>query len=405
MSVFTHLSLSPINTQLTLLAAALCSTKAYNSAYAKGEQMINETMYARGAESSIIREIFSYGLERKAQIGAENVFDFSLGNPSVPAPAAVAESIKKALELPSDQLHGYTPAPGLPQCRAAVAESLNRRFGTSYEGKDVFMTVGAAASLTCTLNAVTNPGDEVVVIAPYFPEYRVWIEKAGCTCVEALADEDTFQLSVDNVLRAISEKTAAVIIDSPNNPTGAVYTRDTLTRLANVLREANARRDPENPIMLISDEPYREIVYGAEVPWVPSIYENTVVCYSYSKSLSLPGERVGWILVPNTNPQAARLIDEPSDIEAYARNRTALTDALADYGYTYVEPDGAFYLWVKALEPDANAFCERAKKYELLAVPSDSFGMPGWFRLGYCVSYETIINSLPAWKQLADEYR
>ena len=258
MSVFTHLSLSPIN-----IAAALCSAKAYNSAYAKGEQMINETMYTRGAESSIIREIFSYGLERKAQIGAENVFDFSLGNPSVPAPAAVAESIKKALELPSDQLHGYTPAPGLPQCRAAVAESLNRRFGTSYEGKDVFMTVGAAASLTCTLNAVTNPGDEVIVIAPYFPEYRVWIEKAGCTCVEALADEDTFQLSVDNVLKAISDKTAAVIIDSPNNPTGAVYTCDTLTRLANVLREANAQRDPENPIMLISDEPYREIVYGA----------------------------------------------------------------------------------------------------------------------------------------------
>ena len=264
MSVFTHLSLSPIN-----IAAALCSAKAYNSAYAKGEQMINETMYARGAESSIIREIFSYGLERKAQIGAENVFDFSLGNPSVPAPAAVAESIKKALELPSDQLHGYTPAPGLPQCRAAVADSLNRRFGTSYEGKDVFMTVGAAASLTCTLNAITNPGDEVIVIAPYFPEYRVWIEKAGCTCVEALADEDTFQLSVDNVLKAITDKTAAVIIDSPNNPTGAVYTRDTLTRLANVLREVNAKRDSENPITLISDEPYREIVYGAGVPWVP----------------------------------------------------------------------------------------------------------------------------------------
>ena len=294
------------------------------------------------------------------------------------------------------------------------------------------MTVGAAASLTCTLNAVTNPGDEVIVIAPYFPEYRVWIEKAGCTCVEAPADEDTFQLSVDNVLKAITDKTAAVIIDSPNNPTGAVYTCDTLTRLANVLREANAQRDSENPIMLISDEPYREIVYGAEVPWVPSIYEHTIVCYSYSKSLSLPGERVGWILVPNTNPQTARLmpavagaartlgfvcapalfqrviidcIDEPSDVGAYARNRTALTDALTDYGYTYVEPDGAFYLWVKALEPDANAFCERAKKYELLAVPSDSFGMPGWFRLGYCVSYETIVNSLPAWKQLADEYR
>ena len=393
--------------------------------------MINETMYARGAESSIIREIFSYGLERKAQIGAENVFDFSLGNPSVPAPASVRESIEKSLELPSEQLHGYTPAPGLPECRAAVATSLNRRFGTDYAGKDVFMTVGAAASLACTLHAVTNPGDEVIVIAPYFPEYRVWIEKAGCTCVEAEAKEETFQVSVGNVQKAITDKTAAIIIDSPNNPTGAVYTENTLTRLANILREENKKRDPENPIVLISDEPYREIVYGTEVPWVPSIYENTVVCYSYSKSLSLPGERVGWILVPNTNPQAARLmpavagaartlgfvcapalfqrvvmdcIDEPSDVEAYARNRTRLTNALSDYGYTYVEPDGAFYLWVKALEHDAEAFCERAKKYELLAVPSNSFGVEGWFRLGYCVSYETIENSLPAWKALADEY-
>ena len=234
------------------------------------------------------------------------------------------------------------------------------------------------------------------------------------------------------MLKAITDKTAAIIIDSPNNPTGAVYTRNTLERLANILREENKKRDPENPIMLISDEPYREIVYGAEVPWVPSIYENTIVCYSYSKSLSLPGERVGWILVPNTNPQAERImpaiagaartlgfvcapaifqrvvidcIDEPSNVEAYARNREALTCALADYGYTYVEPDGAFYLWVKALEPDAEAFCERAKKYEILAVPSNSFGVKGWFRLGYCVSYETIVNSLPGWKKLAEEYR
>ena len=394
--------------------------------------MINETMYARGAESSIIREIFSYGLERKAQIGAENVYDFSLGNPSVPAPAAVAESIERALKLPSDQLHGYTPAPGLPQCRAAVAESLNRRFGTSYQGSDIFMTVGAAASLTCTLNAITSPGDEVIVIAPYFPEYRVWIEKAGCTCVEVLADPDTFQIDVDAVAAAITDRTAAVIIDSPNNPTGAVYTRDCLERLAAALDEVNAKRADDNPVFLISDEPYREIVYGAEVPWVPSIYANTIVCYSYSKSLSLPGERVGWVLVPNTLSLADRLmpavagaartlgfvctpalfqrviidcIDEPSDVEAYARNRKALTDALGAYGYTYVEPDGAFYLWVKALEPDANAFCERAKAYELLAVPSDSFGVKGWFRLGYCVSHETIVNSLPAWKQLADDYR
>ncbi len=392
--------------------------------------MINETMYARGAESSIIREIFSYGLERKAQIGAENVFDFSIGNPSVPAPASVKASIERSLELPAEVLHGYTPAPGLPETRAAVAASLNRRFGTSYEGKDVFMTVGAAASVSMVCHAVTNPGDEIIVIAPYFPEYAVWIEKAGAVCVEVKADPETFQVDAQAVAAAITERTAAVIIDSPNNPTGAVYTKETLEALADVLRAASEGR--EQPIFLISDEPYREITYGADVPWVPSIYENTLVCYSYSKSLSLPGERVGWVLVPNTMPLAARMmpavagaartlgfvcapalfqrvvtdcVDEPSDVEAYARNREALTAALSEYGYTYVQPDGAFYLWVKALEDDAEAFCEHAKKYELLAVPSNSFGVPGWFRLGYCISYETIVNSLPAWKALAEEYR
>lgn len=392
--------------------------------------MINETMYARGAESSVIREIFSYGLERKAQIGADKVFDYSLGNPSVPAPAAVRASIERSLALPSDELHGYTPAPGLPEARCAVAESLNRRFGTSYGMGDVFMTVGAAASVSMCVHALANPGEEVIVIAPYFPEYSVWIEKAGAVCVEVLADQVTFQIDPAAVAAAITPRTAAVIIDSPNNPTGAVYTRETLESLAAVLEEANAGR--EQPIFLISDEPYREIVYGAEVPWVPSIYEDTVVCYSYSKSLSLPGERVGWVLVPNTCPLAARVmpavagaartlgfvcapslfqrvvadcVDEPSDVEAYARNRELLTSALSEYGYTYVEPDGAFYLWVKALEPDAGAFCERARAHELLAVPSDSFGVSGWFRLGYCIDREVIERSLPAWKLLAEEYR
>ena len=391
--------------------------------------MVNDTMFARGAESSVIREIFSYGLERKAQIGADKVFDYSLGNPSVPAPAAVRASIERSLQLPSDQLHGYTPAPGLPEVRAAVAESLNRRFGTSYGMGDVFMTVGAAASVSMTIHALTNPGEEVIVIAPYFPEYAVWIEKAGATCVEVLADQGTFQVDAQAVAAAITPRTAAVIIDSPNNPTGAVYTRETLDALAAVLSAANADRD--EPIYLISDEPYREIVYGVEVPWVPSIYESTVVCYSYSKSLSLPGERVGWVLVPNTCPNASRVmpaiagaartlgfvcapalfqrvvadcVDEPSDVAAYARNREVLTQALSSYGYTYVEPDGAFYLWVKALEDDAEAFCERAKRYELLPVPSNSFGVPGWFRLGYCIDYDVIVNSLPAWKQLADDY-
>ena len=392
--------------------------------------MINDVMYARGAESSKIREIFSYGLERKAQIGADKVFDYSLGNPSVPAPDAVRTSIERSLELPAEQLHGYTPAPGRPAARAAVAASLNRRFGTSYTMGDVFMTVGAAASVSMSIHAITTPGEEVIVIAPYFPEYAVWIEKAGAACVEVLADQETFQVDPAAVAAAITPRTAAVIIDSPNNPTGAVYTAETLEALAAVLRQANEGR--EQPIFLISDEPYREIVYGAEVPWVPSIYEHTIVCYSYSKSLSLPGERVGWVLVPNTCPLADRVmpaiagaartlgfvcapalfqrvvadcVDEPSDVEAYARNRTVLTQALSEYGYTYVEPDGAFYLWVKALEDDAEAFCERAKAYELLPVPSNSFGVTGWFRLGYCIDYDVIVNSLPAWKQLAEEYR
>ena len=392
--------------------------------------MINELMYARGAESSEIREIFSYGLERKAAVGAENVFDFSLGNPSIPAPAAVRASIERSLAtVPPEDLHGYTPAPGLPAARAAVAASLNRRFGTSYEAGDVFMTVGAAASVSCCLHALCNPGDEVIVIAPYFPEYAVWIEKAGAQIVEVLADQTSFQIDVAAVAAAITPRTAAVIVDSPNNPTGAVYTRGNLEALAAALTEASAGR--EEPVFLISDEPYREITYGAEVPWVPSIYENTVVCYSYSKSLSLPGERVGWVLVPNTMTLAARVmpavagaartlgfvcapaifqrvvidcIDEPSNVEAYARNRTVLTRALSEYGYTYVEPDGAFYLWVQAPGGDARAFCERAKAYELLPVPSDSFGVKGWMRLGYCVSLQTIEGSLPAWKALAEEF-
>lgn len=393
--------------------------------------MVNQTMYERGAESSKIREIFAYACERKAKIGPENVFDFSLGNPSVPAPASVRDSIERSLaEADPAVLHGYTPAPGLPSARAAVAASLNRRFGTTYGAQDVFMTVGAAASVSCCLHALVAPGDEVIVVAPYFPEYAVWIENAGAICVEVLADQKTFQIDVDALRAAITERTAAVIIDSPNNPTGAVYTRGTLEALAAALKEASAGRD--EPIFLISDEPYREVVYGAEVPWVPSIYAPTVVCYSYSKSLSLPGERVGWVLVPDTCADHDRImaavagaarclgfvcapalfqrvvidcVDEPCDVESYARNREVLTRALSEYGYDYVEPDGAFYLWMRALEEDAEAFCARARAYELLPVPSDSFGVPGWVRIGYCVSHETIERSLPAWEALAQSYR
>lgn len=393
--------------------------------------MINEAMYARGAESSKIREIFTYACERKAQIGADKVFDFSLGNPSIPAPEAVRSSIERSLaECAPEELHGYTPAPGLPAARKAVAASLNRRFGTSYSMGDIFMTVGAAASVSCALHALTSPGDEVIVVSPYFPEYKVWIESCGCTCVEAPAKPYTFRLSVGSIMEAITPRTTAIIVNSPNNPTGSVYSREVLQRLANCLNEVNRSR--EQPVFLISDEPYRELTYGAEVPWVPGIYENTVVCYSYSKSLSLPGERVGWVLVPPACFESARVmaaiagsaralgfvcapalfqrvvadcVDEPCNVEAYNRNRLLLVNELGEMGYSVVEPEGAFYLWVRALEPDAEAFCERAKRFELLPVPSDSFGVSGWVRVGYCVSYDTIVNSLPAWRALMDSYR
>lgn len=393
--------------------------------------MINESMYAYGAASSKIREIFAYACERKARIGAENVFDFSLGNPSIPAPEAVRASIERSLaEFAPEELHGYTPAPGLPEVRAAVAGSINRRFGTAYDASRVFMTVGAAASISCTLHALTSPGDEVIVISPYFPEYKVWIETCGCACVEAPAKPYTFRLSVGSIMKAITPRTAAIIVNSPNNPTGAVYAREVLERLANCLDEVNRTR--EQPIFIISDEPYRELTYGAEVPWLPEIYPHTVVCYSYSKSLSLPGERVGWVLVPDSCYEGDRAmaavagsaralgfvcapalfqrvvadcVDEPCNIEAYDRNRRTLMYGLGEMGYSLVEPQGAFYLWVKALEPDAEAFCERARRFELLPVPSDSFGVPGWVRVGYCVDHATIERSLPAWQALMDSYR
>lgn len=393
--------------------------------------MINESMYAYGAASSKIREIFAYACERKARIGAENVFDFSLGNPSIPAPEAVRASIERSLaEFAPEELHGYTPAPGLPEVRAAVAGSINRRFGTTYDASRVFMTVGAAASISCTLHALTSPGDEVIVISPYFPEYKVWIETCGCACVEAPAQPYTFRLSVGSVMKAITPRTAAIIVNSPNNPTGAVYAREVLERLANCLDEVNRTR--EQPVFIISDEPYRELTYGAEVPWLPEIYPHTVVCYSYSKSLSLPGERVGWVLVPDSCYEGDRAmaavagsaralgfvcapalfqrvvadcVDEPCNIEAYDRNRRTLMYGLGEMGYSLVEPQGAFYLWVKALEPDAEAFCERARRFELLPVPSDSFGVPGWVRVGYCVDHATIERSLPAWQALMDSYR
>ena len=339
--------------------------------------MINEKMYGLGDEPSAIRELFAYGLARKAEIGAENVFDFSIGNPSVPAPALVRDTLLELLEGDPVALHAYSPAAGLPEVRAAVAASIAERYGVPATAAHVYLTAGAAAALAASIAAVTEPGDEVVVIAPYFPEYRTWIEAAGCVIVEVPAAQPSFQPDIEALAAAIGPRTSAVIINTPNNPVGAVYTRESLEALADLLREKEAELD--RPLYLISDEPYREIAYGACVPWVPSVYERTIVCYSYSKSLSLPGERIGWVYVSDSAPDgdevavavagagralgyvcapvmlqrvAARCVNEPSDVAAYAENRRLLTEGLAALGYEYVEPDGAFYLWVRALEED-----------------------------------------------------
>ena len=394
------------------------------------QAMLNEKMFALGNEPSAIRELFAYGLARKAEIGADKVFDFSLGNPSVPAPAAVSTAIRELSELPPQQVHGYTPAQGTPIARQTIAENLNNRFGTSYGPDDLYLTSGAAASIDITFHALTNPGDEVCVIAPFFPEYRVWIESCECTCVEVKARESDFQIDVDALAAAITPKTRAIIVNSPNNPVGVVYSRENLEQVAALLKARS--EEYGEPIYLISDEPYRELVYGdAVVTWMPDLYDNTIVCYSWSKSFSLPGERIGYVLVPPTVTDARRVyaavcgagralgyvcassmfqqvitscIDAPVDTDAYVRNRELLVDGLSKLGYEYIEPQGAFYLWVKSLEPDAKAFSDRAKAHELLIVASDSFGVEGWVRLGYCVAPEVIEGSMPAFAALKAEY-
>ena len=391
--------------------------------------MYNETMDERGNAPSAIRELFAYGMERKAQIGEDKVFDFSIGNPSVPAPDSVAETIRELADMAPAQLHAYSAAQGLESTRAAIAENLNKRFGTHYTADNLYLTMGAAACLSACFTALIKPGDEIIVIAPYFPEYRIWIEFAGGVCVEVPAREDNFQIDLDALEQAITEKTKAVVINTPNNPVGTVYTRETLEGLADVLVQAEQRFGHD--IYLISDEPYRELTYGVEVPWVPAIYPNTLVCYSWSKSLSLPGDRIGYVLVPNEVHDSRevylavcgagrslgyicapvffqrvieRCVDEPTNVEAYAVNREILTHALDELGYEYIEPDGAFYLWIKALEPDAQAFSNKAKEHELLLVPSDSFGVDGWVRAGYCIDKSTIEHSISAFAALKADY-
>ncbi len=391
--------------------------------------MINQEMYDLGAAPNKIRELFAYGMERKAQIGADNVFDYSIGNPSIPAPDQVRKAFLELLEMDPVALHEYTPSPGDPSVRATIAESLCRRFGLGASAKNVYITSGASSALAISLSAICNLGDEVITITPYFPEYKTWTHTAGADLIEVPAAEPSFQLDLDAIEAAVNERTSAVIINSPNNPVGSVYTEDSLRDLSAMLerKQEELGRD----IYIISDDAYREIVYGAHVTCIPQIYANTIVCYTYSKSLSLPGERIGYIYVNDAIENCdevftavcgagralgyicapvilqrviAKCIDVPSDVRAYEENRAILTRGLADLGYEFVDPEGAFYLWVRALEPDAEAFSEKAKEFELLLVPSDSFGSKGWVRLTYCIERSTIERSMPAFKALKEAY-
>lgn len=393
--------------------------------------MLNEQMYEFGSKSSVIRELFAYGLERKKIVGEDKVYDFSIGNPSIPAPVEVKQAILALLEEPAERLHGYSPASGDPEVRAALADSVNRKFGVHYTADNFYMTVGAAASLSISTKALTNPGDEFITFAPYFPEYAVWVETAGARLLVTPADKEKFQIDFEAFERLIGPKTRGVITNSPNNPSGVVYSEDTIRRLAQILTEK--QKEYGNPIYLITDEPYREIVYdGVEVPFVPKYYKNTLVCYSYSKSLSLPGERIGYVAVNpactdaelisamcsqisrgtghNCPPSiiqlaVAEVLDLTSDLSVYETNMNILYKELTDLGFTCEKPGGTFYMFPKALEEDAVAFSEKAKKYDLILVPSDSFGVQGYFRIAYCIGTEKVERSLDAFRRFVkNEY-
>lgn len=395
--------------------------------------MISKKMENMVANSSAIRAMFEEGNRLAQKYGAENVFDFSLGNPNVPAP----ESVKKAIiDLLDDEdpivLHGYTNSnAGYEDVRSAVAQSLNERFGTAFEGRNITMTVGAAGGLNVILKALLNPGDEVIVFAPYFGEYRSYTDNYDGVLVEISPDTETFQPKLDEFASKITAKTKAVIVNTPNNPTGVVYSEQTIKKLAAVM-EAK-QKEYGTDIYLISDEPYRELAYdGVEVPYLTKYYDNTVVGYSYSKSLSLPGERIGYLVIPDEAADSENLIaaanvatrilgfvnaptlqqkavkaclNEKTDISFYNRNRETLYNGLKELGFECIKPEGAFYLFVKSPVEDEKKFCAEAKKYNILIVPGSSFGCPGYVRIAYCVSYETIVNSLPKFAELAKEYK
>ena len=393
---------------------------------------LNERMVALGTSRSVIRELFEFGKLRAAEIGAENVFDFSIGNPSVPAPDAVNETAIKLLQDTDPVvIHGYTSAQGDIEVRKLLADSVNRRFDTSFGPDNFYVSVGAAAALCCCLNGLCNKDDEVIVFAPYFPEYKVFIEGAGAKMNLIPADTEAFQIDFEKFEAAINENTKAVIVNSPNNPCGVVYSHETCTKLAEILNAKSAELG--HPIYLIADEPYREIVFdGIEVPYLPKYYNNTLVCYSWSKSLSLPGERLGYVLVPDEVEEhglvyaavagagrslgyvnapglfqrvCAMCADMTADITIYETNRNLLYNGLREIGFDVVKPDGTFYIFPKTLEEDDVAFCERAKQFNILIVPGSGFGCPGHARISYCVPTERIERALDAFKKLADSYK
>lgn len=389
--------------------------------------MLNETAYTLGSNRSCIRELFEYGRKQAAIVGPENVFDYSLGNPSIPSPPEVNQAIRDILgDTDSLALHGYTSAVGDLETRKAISDDLNRRYSAQTQPEDFFLGCGAAPELVSVFRALAVPGGEMLAIAPYFPEYKPFVEESGLQFQVVPPDLPDFQINLTAVEAMLTPHTQALILNSPNNPSGVVYTRQTLQALAELLEKKAAQFG--HPIYLISDEPYRELVYGGvEVPFVPQIYRDTVICYSYSKSLSLPGERIGYVYVSAQAADSKNLyaaiagaargcghVCAPSlwqkviarcthlrpDLESYDRNRKALYEGLTSLGYEMAKPDGAFYLFVKAPGGDAAAFSEKAKQKNLLLVPGDDFGCPGYFRVCYCVSFDMIQRSLPVFAQL-----
>ena len=393
--------------------------------------MVSQSMLKLGTARSVIRELFEFGKLRAAEVGEENVFDFSLGNPSVPAPPAVNETALRILTQQSDTIHCYTSAQGDAGVRKLLADNLNSRFGTAYTPDNFYVTVGAAAALCCVFRGLSCPGDEYILFAPYFPEYKVFVESNGGKAVVVPPEIEHFQIDFDAFEAAITPNTKGVVLNNPNNPTGVVYSRQTLERVAAILTERSKAYG--HPIYLISDEPYREIAFtGVDVHWIPSIYRDTIVCYSFSKSLSLPGERLGYVLVPGDITDSADVYgavagagrslgyvnapslfqqvcaeccDLTSDISIYEENCKLLVSSLREMGYHVAQPGGAFYLFPRSLEPDDFAFSQRAKEFGLLLVPGSGFGAPGHFRIAYCVQPEMIRRALPQFKALADSYR